>query len=142
MVRLGLCEQQVLSSFMYYMYPAIHYLSTCLHRNQSSADKLFILPAHPSVCPYTHICSRAVATGPVGPVSTGPLSGTLSHVFVVNQRLMTARTSFKASLPSLPDTPHHLKDVAFPKRTFRKSKPVLCSAWSQWFSTWPFLHYV
>ena len=75
------------------------------------------------------IC-RAVATGPVGPISTGPLSGVLSHVFVVNQRLMAARTSFKASLLSLPDTPHHLKDVAFPKRTFRKSKPVLCSAWS------------
>ena len=91
------------------------------------------------VAPYTAIVKgqlfsnrRAVATGPV---STGPLFGALSHVFVVNQRLMAARTSFKASLPNLPDTPHHLKDVAFPKRTFRKSKPVLCSAWSQWFST-------
>ena len=31
---------------------------------------------------------RAVATGPVGPVSTGPLSGALSHVFLVNQRLV------------------------------------------------------
>ena len=67
--------------------------------------------------------NRAVATGAVGPVSTGPLSGALSHVFVVNQWLMAARTSFKVSLPSLPDTPHHLKDVAFPKRTFRKSNP-------------------
>ena len=63
--------------------------------------------------------SRAVATGPVGPVSTGPLFGALSYVFVVNQRLMAARTSFKASLPNLPDTPHHLKDVAFPKRTLK-----------------------
>ena len=60
-----------------------------------------------------------VATGPVGPVSTGPLFGALSHVFVVNQQLMAARTSFKASLPNLPDTPHHLKDVAFPKRTLK-----------------------
>ena len=73
------------------------------------------------VYPYTQL-SRAVATGPVGPVSTGPLCGVLNHVFVVNQRLMAARTSFKASLPSLPDTPHHLKDVAFPKR----NRAVLC----------------
>ena len=86
--------------------------------------------------------NRAVATGPVGPVSTGPLSNfrgtksrvrgesTVDNIVSVNQRLMAARTSFKAqaSLPSLPDAPHHLNDVAFPKRTFRKSKPVLCSA--------------
>ena len=46
------------------------------------------------------------------------------------------------ALPSLPDEPHHPKsDFAFPKRTFGKSKPVLCSAQSQWFSSWPFLHY-
>ena len=44
-------------------------------------------------------------------------------------------------LPSLPDKPHHPKDFAFPKRTFGKSKPVLCSAQSQWFNSWPFLHY-
>ena len=37
--------------------------------------------------------------------------------------------------------PHHSKDFAFPKRTFGKSKPVLCFAHSQWFGTWPFLHY-
>ena len=44
-------------------------------------------------------------------------------------------------LPSLLDEPHHPTDFPFPKRTFGKSKPVLCSAQSQWFHTWPFLHY-
>ena len=73
-------------------------------------------------CMVFHQQGRSHRSGWSG--STWPLSGALSHVFVVNQRLMTARTSFKASLPSLPDVPHHLKDVAFPKQTFRKSKPV------------------
>ena len=46
------------------------------------------------------------------------------------------------SFPSLPDVPHHPKDFAFHKRTFGKSKPVQCSAReSQWFGSWPFLHY-
>ena len=55
---------------------------------------------------------------------------------------MASRTCFKASLPILPDEPHHPpKDFPFPKRTFGKSKPVLCSARSQWFGIWPFLHY-
>ena len=89
---------------------------------------------------------RAVATGTVGPVSAGPLSpGALSHVFTVKRHvtvhLMASRTTFKALLPSLPDKPHQLKDFAFPKQTFGKSKTVLCSARSQWFSTWLFLHY-
>ena len=29
--------------------------------------------------------------------------------------------------------PHHAKNVEFPKRTFGKSKPVLCSVQSQWY---------
>ena len=38
---------------------------------------------------------------------------------------MAARSSmsFKESLLSLPDKPHHPKDFAFPKRTFGKSLP-------------------
>ena len=48
----------------------------------------------------------------------------LSHQFLVFlMNLTTRRTS------------------TFPTWSFGKSKPVLCSAWSQWFSTWPFLHY-
>ncbi|XP_033123564.1 zinc finger MYM-type protein 1-like [Anneissia japonica] len=43
----------------------------------------------------------------------------------------------------LPNEPHHPKaDFSFPKRSFGKAKPVMCSAQSQWFRTWPFLHYV
>ena len=45
------------------------------------------------------------------------------------------------SIPSLPDEPHHPKSFAFPKRSFGMTKPVFCSAKSQWFDTWPFLHY-
>ena len=47
------------------------------------------------------------------------------------------------ALPSLPDEPHHPKPnfLRSPKSTFGKSKHVLCSAQSQWFSSWPFLHY-
>ena len=48
----------------------------------------------------------------------------------------------KESLPTLSDEPHHPKaGFAFPKRSFGKSKPVLCSAQSHWFSSWPFPHY-
>ena len=52
-----------------------------------------------------------------------------------------AANCLKSSIPNLPDEPHHPKDLAFPKRSFGKSKPVLCSAQSKWFSSWPFLHY-
>ena len=45
------------------------------------------------------------------------------------------------SIPSLTDEPHHPKSFAFPKRSFGMTKPVFCSAKSQWFDTWPFLHY-
>ena len=55
--------------------------------------------------------------------------------------MAAAASSSKASFLSLPDVPHHSKDFAFPKRTFGKSKPLLCSVQSQWFGTWPFLHY-
>ena len=48
---------------------------------------------------------------------------------------------FKESLPSLPDEPHHPENFKFPKRSFGKAKPVQYSAQSQWFKTWPFLHY-
>ena len=41
-----------------------------------------------------------------------------------------AVNSLKLSLPSLSDEPHHPKNVEFPKRTFGKLKPVLCSAQS------------
>ena len=44
-------------------------------------------------------------------------------------------------IPSLPEEPHHPKNFLFPKRSFGKSKPVLCCAQPQWFSSWPFLHY-
>ena len=37
--------------------------------------------------------------------------------------------------------PHHPKNFEFPKQTFGKAKPVLCSPQSQWFNSWPFLHY-
>ena len=99
---------------------------------------------------------RAVATGPVGPVLTGPLSGapkilllrdasrvqlSSSRTCELSSSRAMAESSLKASLPSLPDKPHHPKEFAFPKRTFGKSKPVLCSAKSQWFDSWPFLHY-
>ena len=48
----------------------------------------------------------------------------------------------KEPLPTLSDEPHHPKTgFASPKRSFRKSKPVLCFAQSHWFSTWLFLHY-
>ena len=48
---------------------------------------------------------------------------------------------FKDALPSLPDSPHHPENFRFPERSFGKSKPVQYSAQSQWFKTWPFLHY-
>ena len=47
-------------------------------------------------------------------------------------------------MPCPPEKPHHpAKGFVFPKRSFGKSKPVLCSAQSQWFEgkAWPFLHY-
>ena len=43
------------------------------------------------------------------------------------------------ALPTLSDEPK--ASFAFPKRSFGKSKPILCSAQSHWFSSWPFLHY-
>ena len=46
--------------------------------------------------------------------------------------------SLKLSLPSLPDEFHHFE---FPKRTFGKSKSVLCSTHSQRINSCPFLHY-
>ena len=54
--------------------------------------------------------------------------------------MLVMAASAKASLLSrdLPDKPHHPKE--FPKRTFGKSKPVLCCAQSQWFKSLPFLH--
>ena len=56
--------------------------------------------------------------------------------------MATSSSNFKAPLPSLPDEPHHPgRNFIFPKKSFGKSKPVLCSAQSQWFDTWPFLHY-
>lgn len=55
--------------------------------------------------------------------------------------LRMAAKSLQASLPQLPDKPHHPKDFDFPKRSFGKTKPVQCSAQSQWYNTWPFLHY-
>ena len=48
----------------------------------------------------------------------------------------------RESIPSLPDQAHHPSDkFVFPKRSFGKSKPVLCSCQINWFKTWPFLHY-
>ena len=55
--------------------------------------------------------------------------------------MAAARHGLQASVPNLPNKPHHPKDFEFPKRSFGKTKPVLCSAQSQWFTTWPFLHY-
>jgi len=52
-----------------------------------------------------------------------------------------ATSSLKATVPSLPDDPHHPKNFSFPKRSFGKAKPVQCSAQSQWFKAWPLLHY-
>ncbi|KAL5487102.1 hypothetical protein EMCRGX_G019661 [Ephydatia muelleri] len=54
---------------------------------------------------------------------------------------MATVVNVRDSIPSLPDEPHHPKSFAFPKRSFGKTKPVFCSAKSQWFDTWPFLHY-
>ena len=48
----------------------------------------------------------------------------------------------KASLPRLPDKPHHPQNFSLTKQMFGKTRPVMCSAQSQWFTTWPFLHYV
>ena len=36
---------------------------------------------------------------------------------------------------------HPKEDFALPNQSFGKSKPVLCSAQSYWFSSWLFLHY-
>ena len=48
----------------------------------------------------------------------------------------------KASLPILPTKPFHPpQQYSFPKRSFAKTKPVMCSAQNQWFKSWPFLHY-
>ena len=47
-----------------------------------------------------------------------------------------------SSLPSLPETPNQpTVDFQFPKRSFGKTKPVMCSAKNHWFQMWPFLHY-
>ena len=53
---------------------------------------------------------------------------------------MAAIADVRVSIPSLPDEPHHPKRFAFPKRSFGKKQLVFCSA-TQWFNTWPFLHY-
>ena len=52
-----------------------------------------------------------------------------------------AKLTAIVTLPSLPDEPRYPTDFRFPKRTFGKSNRVLCSAQSQWFRIWPFLHY-
>ena len=53
---------------------------------------------------------------------------------------MAAR-SLKDCLPSLPEKPNQLKHFLFSKRSFGKANPMKCSAQSQWFKSWPFLHY-
>ena len=56
--------------------------------------------------------------------------------------LSTVKDSWKKSLPSLPNEPHHPTNrFVFPKRTFGLTKPVKCSAHYNWFQSWPFLHY-
>ena len=48
----------------------------------------------------------------------------------------------KSNVPSLPEKPNHpQRGYNFPKRSFGKSKPVMCSAQAQWFTMWPFLNY-
>ena len=45
-------------------------------------------------------------------------------------------------LPVFPETPNQpTVNFPFPKRSFGKTKPVLCSVKSYWFKMWPFLHY-
>ena len=54
--------------------------------------------------------------------------------------LKLALMAVKESVLMLSDEPHYPKTgFAIPKQSFRKSKPVLCSAQSHWFR--PFLHY-
>ena len=56
--------------------------------------------------------------------------------------LSTVKDSWKKSLPSLPNEPHHPTNrFVFLKRTFDHTKPVKCSAHYNWFQSWPFLHY-
>ena len=93
----------------------------------------------------------AVATGTVGPVSTGPLFGRkimniqynealncLFRAHVINllprggrHVLNIALMATKESLPTLSVQPHHPKaGFAFPKRSFGKPKLVFCSVQS------------
>ena len=54
---------------------------------------------------------------------------------------MASCRDLKADVPFLPEKPNHPQHYSFPKQSFGKTKPVMCSAQSQWFKTWPFLHY-
>ena len=45
-----------------------------------------------------------------------------------------------AAFPSLPDEPNQSSSFPFPKRSFGKTKPVICAAKPQWFKSWKFLH--
>ena len=104
----------------------------------------------------------AVATGPVGPVLTGPLfrrkvmniqkQPRTSLLVCANAVSLLRRCEIcvlklaliaaNESLPTLSDEPyHHKAGYSFSKRSFGKSKPVLCSAQNHWFRSWPFLYY-
>ncbi len=109
---------------------------------------------------------RAVATGAIGPVRTRPLprgtfqplapSGHIRHTSIGSTpgrllevtrlsrlQLSSRRLRIVWSVSSSESSwrASSSQGIAFPKRTFGKSKPVLCSAQSQWFNSWPFLHY-
>ena len=58
---------------------------------------------------------------------------------------MASQLSHELDLQSLPDLPPEPNQpsatFSFPKRSFGQKKPVQCSAHTQWFHKWKFLHY-
>ena len=97
---------------------------------------------------------RGGGTGPAAPVLAGPVSRKCDDplpgprfpcfncfnlpVFVVSCGYM-ASCSF--SLPDIPAQPHQPQNFKFPRRKFGQKKIVERSCRSDWFKSWPWLHY-
>ena len=56
--------------------------------------------------------------------------------------MASSSSSTSCGSNDLPEKPYQPGEgYSFPKRSFGKSKPVLCGCKSDWFAKWNFLHY-
>ena len=54
---------------------------------------------------------------------------------------MAFKPKTSVTAQEIPEDPHQLTAISFPKRAFGKKGDILRSFQSDWFKKWPFLHY-